>query len=226
MALRRALAQRLFYNSEKSSTILSNCRISSSRKAVQTLVPPGPDKIAPDPGDNGVLRRLFQWRPIYQSSGAPAFRSLPTGEKLMEKLRALDIARDRIRLDGLAPPPSTSPEATREGALTVEDARKVLRLSQLEAVKLKLRRIQKDHISLSELVQICTDCCSNAKQGLEFAKLLDESGSVIVLGNVVFLKPEQESETNVGPDLKRVNGSTFEMVTLGSKTILSYTSKT
>ena len=33
--------------------------------------------------------------------------------------------------------------------------------------------------------------CENEDQGAEFAKMLDDSGNVIVLGNVVFLRPEQ-----------------------------------
>ncbi|KAL7231945.1 hypothetical protein ACSBR2_010043 [Camellia fascicularis] len=193
MAFQRTLAQRLFNISKKSNTTLANCRISSS--AVQASIPPNPARVAPDPGDDGVFQRFLQWRPIYQlaaPSPSPALRSLPAGEKLLEKLRGMDIFRERIRLDGLSPPPpSTASETSAEPKLTVGDARKLLRVSQLEMVKSNLRQITKDHISFDEFVEICSGGCWNAEQGLQFAKMLDESGTVIVLGNVVFLRPDQ-----------------------------------
>ncbi|XP_059623733.1 calcium uniporter protein 2, mitochondrial-like [Cornus florida] len=176
MALKRTLIYRLF-----------NSRMSSLAPAIQALTPPNPSKIALDPGDDGVFRRFLQRRPMYKSAAtSPELRSLPTGEKLLEKLRLMDIARDRIRLDVLPSSPSTT-----EGKLTAEDARKLLRVSQLEMVKSKLRQIRKSYISYAEFVQICVECCMNTDQGLEFAKTLDESGTVIVLGNVVFLMPDQ-----------------------------------
>ncbi|PSS30801.1 Calcium uniporter protein [Actinidia chinensis var. chinensis] len=190
MAFRRSLAQRLFNVSKKSNTILTNCRISSPSSAV-----PRPAKLAPDPGDDGVFRRFLQWRPIYQSAAtSPEIRSLPRGEKLMEKLRGINIAGDRIRLDGLTPPPppiAQETTAAAEGIFTVADARKLLRVSQLEVVKSKLRQIAKDHVPFAEFVEICSDGCSNGEEGLELAKILDQSGIVIVLGNIVFLRPEQ-----------------------------------
>lgn len=112
---------------------------------------------------------------------------MPIGENLLNVLRGVDIARERIQLDGLRPPATSESE----GSLTVEDARKLLRLSQLEMVKTKLREIKKSCISYNELIEICVEGCSNMEQGLEFAKMLDESGTVIALGNVVFLRPDQ-----------------------------------
>ena len=59
----------------------------------------------------------------------------------------------------------------------------------------KLSEIPRDWISYSEFVEICKESCGgNLEQGLGFAKTLDESGSVIVLGNAVFLRHHQ-----VGP---------------------------
>ncbi|KAK9948685.1 hypothetical protein M0R45_004250 [Rubus argutus] len=69
--------------------------------------------------------------------------------------------------------------------------RSLLRVAQLEAVKSKLREVQKTWVPYSEFVRICAEGCSDRDQGLGFAKSLDESGSVIVLGNSVCLKPEQ-----------------------------------
>ena len=199
MAFKKTLAQRLFNAYKTTNFSISTCRItpSSSSMASKSLTTHPPDnKIAPDPGDNGTFRRFLHRYPSPAIS--PDLRSLPSGEKLIEKLREMDTERNRIRLDGLLTPEKLMPEETSEGKLTVEDARKLLKLSQLEMVKLKLRKIGKNCISYSEFVQICCESCSNSTdQCLEFAKILDDSGSVIVLGNVVFLRPDQENETKL-----------------------------
>lgn len=111
------------------------------------------------------------------------------GEKLLEKLREMDIARDRIRLEGLIPPKAENEVAP--GNLTVEDARKVLRVSQLQMIKTKIREIQKDSVFLEEFISICSESCGSRELALEFAKMLDESGHVIILGKSVFLRPEK-----------------------------------
>ncbi|KAL5558097.1 hypothetical protein UlMin_034308 [Ulmus minor] len=79
--------------------------------------------------------------------------------------------------------------------LSVSDARKILRLSQVEKLKAKLREIPKSSISYSDFSRICVESCENQDQGNEFAKMLDESGNVIVLGNIVFLRPEQVAKS-------------------------------
>lgn len=106
---------------------------------------------------------------------------------MLERLKEMDITRGRIRLDVLCPPVDRSSE----GELTVAQAKKILRVSQIETLKSKLRSSHKNHVSYDEFVEICVEGCSNIDQGLDLAKALDDSGSVIVLGNVVFLKPEQ-----------------------------------
>lgn len=105
----------------------------------------------------------------------------------------MDFSRGRISLDGLTPPPppKEEEEESPEANLTVADAKKILILSQLEAVKSNLRTVEKDSVSYSEFLQICAKECSSMDQALEFAKILDESGNVIVLGNVVYLRPQQ-----------------------------------
>ncbi|KAH7852493.1 hypothetical protein Vadar_025473 [Vaccinium darrowii] len=193
MAFNSTLVRRFFNTSKTWNPTLRNCRISSSSVAVKTLIPPDPSKVtAPDPGDDRVHVRFLQSRPIYQSAAAvataPDRQSFPRGEMLLDKLRDMDIGRNRVRLEGLIKPP---PEAATGGKLTVDDARKLLRLSQLETLKSNLRRIRKDSIPLEEFVQICSESSGNREQGLGFAKMLDESGTVIVLGNVVFLRPDQ-----------------------------------
>ncbi|XP_073143970.1 calcium uniporter protein 2, mitochondrial-like [Henckelia pumila] len=187
MAFKKSLIQRLFNVSRITRPASANGRISSPQTAALNLHET-PNKLAHDPGDNGVFRRYF-----YSHSAAaspPAIRLFPAGEKLLEKIRGIDVARERIRLDDLRPPVAEEMEE-QPGEMTVEDARKILLLSQLEMVKSRLRQIEKSCVSYSEFLQICVEEASNEEQGIEFSKLLDKSGAVIVLGNTVFLRPQQ-----------------------------------
>ncbi|WCJ30980.1 hypothetical protein M5689_012500 [Euphorbia peplus] len=201
MALKKTLAERLFKISRLtiSNQSLSSCRISNP--AVLARIPQNPSEsnIAPDPGDNGIFRRLFHKRAMFRTPVDN--KSIQIGENVMEKLRALDISKNRIRLDGLIPPAireiEASPAERKEGGegLTVADARKLLKVAQLEMVKSRLREMEmeKSWISYPEFVRVCGESCSDREQGVRIANTLDESGNVIVLGNVVFLKPEQEN---------------------------------
>jgi 5S rRNA maturation endonuclease (ribonuclease M5) len=101
----------------------------------------------------------------------------------------MDIARSRIRLDGLSPP------ETEESTVEVKDVRKLLRAAQLEAVKSKLRKIPQSCVNYSEFIQMCGENCSDQEQAKKIAKILDDSATVIILGDVVFLKPEQVAKT-------------------------------
>lgn len=193
MAFKKTLAERLFNISKISTQTLRNCRISSSAVHLRPSAKPRESSIAPEPGDNAIFRRFLHKRASFPK---PEIWSVPVGENLMEKLKSVGISGDRIRLDCLAPPvPVREPERQSAPAvmagLTAEDTRKLLRVAQLEAVKSKLREVQKTWVPYSEFVRICAEGCSDPDQGLGFAKSLDESGSVIVLGNSVCLKPEQ-----------------------------------
>ena len=55
------------------------------------------------------------------------FRVTRNFSNLVEKLKAMDIARSRIQLEGLSPPVKTE--------VTVEDAKKSLKVAQLEIVE-------------------------------------------------------------------------------------------
>lgn len=172
MAFKKTLVQRLFNLS----------RFSTPRTNPTNAGKPDPTR----------MRRVGQRRPMMSSpAGLRLFP--PAGGSLAEKLRGMDITRDRIRLDGLIPfPAATEEHAPPEGGLTVSDVKKVIRASQVEMIREKLREIPKDWISYSEFVEICKqNCGGNYEQGLDFAKTLDESGSVIVLGNAVFLRHHQ-----------------------------------
>ncbi|XP_044492663.1 calcium uniporter protein 2, mitochondrial-like [Mangifera indica] len=184
MASKKTLAARLFNLSKISKQALTNCRISSTLTTTRISQTSAKPNIAPDSGDNGTFRRFLHKRAILQPKILPI-----GGESLMEKLKTIDIAKDRIRLDGLSPPPSFETEKAER--LSVKDASKVLKAVQMEVVKEKLRQIEKPWIPYSEFVRVCEEAVSDPNQGLQFAKLLDESGNVIVLGNVVFLRPEQ-----------------------------------
>ena len=75
--------------------------------------------------------------------------------------------------------------------VTIEDARKLLKVAQVEMLKAKLRQTRKSCITFSEFIAICAEHCSDQDQAVEIAKMLDDSAAVIVLGDVVFLRPEQ-----------------------------------
>lgn len=189
MALRKTLAERLFNITKTSRRALTNYRISSTAAAASRISQNPTRNNAPDPGDNGVFRRFLHKAAMFQPTISPV-----GGENLMEKLITIDIARDRIRLDGLCPPPTmkaAEKEKEKAEGLTVEEAKKVLRAVKMEMVKDRLRMIERNWIPYSEFVRVCEEACSDRELGLQFAKSLDDAGNVIVLGNVVFLKPEQ-----------------------------------
>ncbi|XP_076896627.1 calcium uniporter protein 3, mitochondrial-like [Bidens hawaiensis] len=165
MAIKQTLIHRIFNicNTNFSHQTLRNCRISSASTATTPF------------------------RPV------------------LERLKEMDITRSRIRLDVLSPPPDINTYPARRSPLaethtqtrsssaeiSVADAKKILRVSQIEKLKYKLSSGLQDHVTYDEFVEICVDGCSSRDQGLDLAKALDDSGSVIVLGNIVFLKPDQ-----------------------------------
>lgn len=187
MALRRIISKRL-----KLDPFLEHSHISSTTTKTSNI-PPVPatprDSVTGD-----FSRRFLQKREINHAARLPEFLSIPVGEKLREKLRSMNVTGtgDRIRFESLAPPAPAEETMVR---ISVNDARKILKISQLEKVKTRLREIPMNSISYSEFVDICSEFCSNREQSLEFAKMLDESGSVIVLGDVVFLRPHQVAKS-------------------------------
>ena len=167
MAFRKTLAQGLLNITKVSSQSLTNCRISSS-SVIGKVSPRAAEPV--DPGENGRFR-------------SPQL----AGRNLLDKLRTMGVAHNRIRLDGLTPPPPMEMVDT----VTVKDARKLLKVAQVEMVKAKLRETRKSCITFSEFIGICDEHCSDQDQAVEIAKMLDDSAAVIVLGDVVFLRPEQ-----------------------------------
>lgn len=78
----------------------------------------------------------------------------------------------------------------------MKDAKRILVFSKLERLRSAFREMPANSISYGEFVKSCVDFCGNREEGLEFARMLDEGGNVIVLGDVVFLRPEQVSEVS------------------------------
>ncbi|KAL0726235.1 hypothetical protein Bca4012_022328 [Brassica carinata] len=180
MAMRKLLSQRLFNVPKMASQGgLMNCRISSSSLAVRVPKEPGEATVDPEPGESWMdMKMMF-------------------GESLREKLRE----NDRIRLDGLLPPvkhAAAAEETEALGLLTVRDAKKLLRAAQIEVVKTKLAETGKSWIHYSEFVRLCNDSCLDPAQGPWMAKMLDDSGNVIVLGDYVCLRPDQVTKSIEG----------------------------
>ncbi|KAM1434592.1 hypothetical protein ACFX13_043373 [Malus domestica] len=196
MALRQALAKRAF-----GDTRVSLAPPSSVMTDHKTIVPPNAAQVnfhrqyltSTDTPRKGFFRRFLHRQ---SASKLPEFLTVPVGEKLREKLRGINISGDQLRLGGLSPPPpDRDPTAKLPFGISVRNAKKILRLSQVEKLKAKLREIPETSISRSEFVRICSEGCESEEQGAEFAKMMDESVNVIVLGNVVFLRPEQVAKS-------------------------------
>ncbi|KAJ6822813.1 calcium uniporter protein 2, mitochondrial-like [Iris pallida] len=105
---------------------------------------------------------------------------VPTGDMLMDRIR------DSIRLEGLYPPKKEERVCIK---ISVEEAKKVLRAWQVEEVRKKLRGMG-SYISYPELVKVCCEVTGRYEPRSEIAQLLDNSGAVIILGNIVFLQPD------------------------------------
>ncbi|KAJ8762385.1 hypothetical protein K2173_007544 [Erythroxylum novogranatense] len=203
MALRRLLGKRLeaSYRAASKAVAPEHSPISSVSPSLQVLEPPNSTKTnlhreyltSPESVKKGLFQRFFHRKAISQ---LPDILYLPVGEKLRERLRGMNGARDRLHLEGLpSPVPGVLARETNVPGISVEDARKLLKVSQVEKLKAKLREIPKTSISYSEFVEVCGEECGNREQGVELAKTLDQSGNVIVLGNNVFLRPEQMAKS-------------------------------
>ncbi|KAG7567462.1 Calcium uniporter protein C-terminal [Arabidopsis thaliana x Arabidopsis arenosa] len=190
MAMRKLLSKKLSNITNVASQSLMNCRISSSSLAVRTRVPTDSTdttKISPEPGDSTISRRFMHNSAMIR----PEIMQMPLGESLIEKLREIDGSKDRIRLDGLAPPET-------ETSLTVADTKKLLRAAQIEIVKSKLRETGRSWMTYSEFVSVCGEASSDPDLGSKIAKMLDDSANVIVLGDSVCIRPDQVTKSIEG----------------------------
>ncbi|CAH8392696.1 unnamed protein product [Eruca vesicaria subsp. sativa] len=189
MAMRKLLTK--FNISNVASQSLMNCRISSSSLSVRTRIPKESGeatRISPEPGDS---RRFLHNTAMIR----PEIMQMPIGESLIEKLREIDGSKDRIRLDGIAPPREMT--ETETGGLTVEDTKKLLRAAQIEIVKTKLRETGKSWMTYKEFVGVCCEASSDL-DGARVARMLDDSANVIVLGDSVCIRPDQVTKSIEG----------------------------
>lgn len=191
MAFRKTLAQRLFNITKISSQNLTNCRISSSSVRGGGSTAASDSDVSPEKGESGIFRRFIHKRTGFEPKQTGLKSELRqnqmNGRNIVDKLREMDIARNRIRLGGLKP----LPEKTELDGVSAGDVKKLLKVAQLESVKARLRGSAKSCITVSELVRICSEYCSDYDQAVKIAKTLDDSAAVIILGDVVFLQPEQ-----------------------------------
>ncbi|KAJ1294953.1 hypothetical protein BS78_01G185900 [Paspalum vaginatum] len=135
------------------------------------------------------LRRFLQEQPAFRPA-LPPDRFMP----LADRIRDLGFAFPRINLDGLVPPaapPKREPDAAAlpPASLTVQEARKVLRATQMEAARARIRASGAGAVPYAEFLRLCCDA-AGPDAGHSVARALDESGSVIVLGKTVFLRPD------------------------------------
>ncbi|KAL3643829.1 hypothetical protein CASFOL_011761 [Castilleja foliolosa] len=187
MSFNRMIGQRLFPALKNRRLFSPSTAVESSTATFNRLTVP--KRIEPEPGDDGIFRRHLHLHTAAAASPGSGWLH-PAREKPMGKLCIFDVSRERIKhaMVGLA---AVVPAESPEGKLTVADAKNILRLSEIEEMKLKLRQNEKDCVSYSEFKEICENECSSKDQSMELAKILDQSGCVIVLGNIVFLRPEK-----------------------------------
>ena len=146
---------------------------------------------SPSPAAFG-LRRFLQEQPAFRPA-VPPDRFMPLADRIRDL--GVGVAFPRINLDGLVPPAAPArreADAARDlpaASLTVEEARKVLRATQMEAARARIRASGAGAVPYAEFLRLCCDA-SGPDAGPSVARALDESGSVIVLGKIVFLRPE------------------------------------
>ncbi|WVZ59508.1 hypothetical protein U9M48_009634 [Paspalum notatum var. saurae] len=138
------------------------------------------------------LRRFLQEQPAFRPA-VPPDRFMPLADRIRDL--GVGFAFPRINLDGLVPPASPPPPkrepdaALPPASLTVEQARKVLRATQMEAARARIRASGAGAVPYAEFLRLCCDA-AGPDAGHSVARALDESGSVIVLGKTVFLRPD------------------------------------
>ncbi|CAD6205495.1 unnamed protein product [Miscanthus lutarioriparius] len=152
------------------------------------------------PATFGLRRRFLQEQPAFRPAVPPDRGFMPLAADRIRDL-GVSFAFPRINLDGLVPPAAPAPApapARREpdaaalpaaASLTVEEARKVLRATQMEAARGRIRASGAGAVPYADFLRLCCDA-AGPDAGPSVARALDESGSVIVLGKTVFLRPD------------------------------------
>ncbi|KAL6867565.1 hypothetical protein ACP4OV_015589 [Aristida adscensionis] len=158
--------------------------------AVQKAPAPMPQARRPPPAVDDCLTPAFL-RPRPATAARFSTASVPLPAHCFPALPVGDHLFRRLRLDGLAPPVITVTRPPEEVCgVTVEEARKVARAAEMEAARTRLRANAQSVVSGSEFAALCVDIAGGVEGGCRLARVLDESGVVIVLGDVVFLRPD------------------------------------
>ncbi|CAL0327033.1 unnamed protein product [Lupinus luteus] len=192
MAFRKTLMKRVLYSFK---TTLPSTYLVSSSPLRATVASPIASKINfhSEYDYHGFFRRFIHRRPVYGHQGSPILPellSIPVGEKLREKLKGINDVN--LKSPQTEEASCSSMNSVFVGsAISVKDAKKILRAWQIEKIKMKLKSITENSISYSRFVRICVQVCDNEDGGTELAKIFDDAGCVFVTGNVVFLRPEQ-----------------------------------
>ncbi|PKU76757.1 hypothetical protein MA16_Dca001363 [Dendrobium catenatum] len=133
------------------------------------------------------LRRFLQSRPIPRPAiPAPDRPSLPLGDELINMIRGVNANRFP---NDLFPPEMNAAVMETRGWITAAEVKKVMRATEMEAVKSRLNSIPQSHISQTEFLSICRHLSSTEENAAAIARSLDECGVVIAFGNLVFLRP-------------------------------------
>ncbi|KAI4325496.1 hypothetical protein MLD38_030887 [Melastoma candidum] len=124
----------------------------------------------PDPGDKNPRPFIQRRAAAFPPELRPSMRD--------NLLRRLGLPGRSLPL--WSPPPSPA----------ADEARKLLRVTQMEMAKARLRERPEAWMEYQEFVRVCGSGFSDPGRGVAVAKMLDESGHVVVLGDHVLLRPE------------------------------------
>lgn len=126
--------------------------------------------------------RSLQRRGVVVPAQSHATTPVLHGDRWRQDLQNLNkAARDRPRLEVARP---------LEGEISAEERRRLRGFVQIDALRKSLRQIPHAYISRKELLQICMDS-TGEDDAKEVVKSLDESGEILIVGDRVYLRPEQ-----------------------------------
>lgn len=94
-----------------------------------------------------------------------------------------------------------SPAAPAEEAMSFSEAKRLMRLVNVESLKRKLGTEGKEVISYGELLEACESIgvARSSDEAATFARILDEAGVVLLFRDKVYLHPDKvKKKNNIG----------------------------
>lgn len=87
----------------------------------------------------------------------------------------------------------SSGKGTEEDSISFSEAKRLMRLVNVESLRMKLGVEGKEVVSYSELLQACESAgiARNQEEAASFAKVLDEAGVVLLFRDKVYLHPDK-----------------------------------